>query len=304
MAQRPAHTSRKKINYADMNNKGRTEEEMSANETETDLLEEGQIEDSPFRINPSEDDFTIEVASTAAEVSPVPDRRFEDLSTLADNHVQDDHDQEQVEDDYQYGSTRSRSPARARSSALNMADEDESDDKEFCQQELAIVTSREKREKQHRKLERQRRLAEEKLRDEQEKAELARMEREILDLNQKRSVVLNTSFKKFPDKTGMKNNLKHSSKVTSKLKGIIPKSLRGHRTTQNGVGNIINITGDRNRDSQLTEDEKVRRWLNSTTTETDPEPEPYADNTLDNTAPGMKCLNFPFDCRRNIRDER
>ena len=72
-------------------------------------------------------------------------------------------------------------------------------DEVWQKQEQILASNREKRERLRKRLERQKQIAEEKLWDEQERMELVRMENEIKQLNQKRSVlnpVLNMTSKR------------------------------------------------------------------------------------------------------------
>ena len=71
--------------------------------------------------------------------------------------------------------------------------DDVGQDEVWEQQQRIMEHNREKRDRIKKRLERQRQLAHERLREEEEKEELERMEREIKELNQKRSVEAHVS---------------------------------------------------------------------------------------------------------------
>ena len=131
-------------------------------------LEEGQILDSPLRLNAKEDSEFLETSLTVSEVQEEELDHMDDLDTcmeseaLAEHDHDNDHDQEQED---------------------NITSEEG-----WLKRQCALDENREQREKMKLKLERQQQLAEAKLKDEEERLELAQMEQEIKDINARRLV--------------------------------------------------------------------------------------------------------------------
>ena len=95
-------------------------------------------------------------------------------------------------------------------------DKDLGRDEVWAQQQQVIEANRQKRERARRRLEREMQIAEEKLREEQEREELRAMERQIMELNQKRSVNLKSYNSVDNMGSGKVAKPKHVSKTKSK----------------------------------------------------------------------------------------
>ena len=87
-------------------------------------------------------------------------------------------------------------------------DVDLGSDEVWCRQEEILQMNKEKRERLKKRLERQRILAEAKLIEEKEHMEITKMESEIVELNQRRSVVSRNRFIKLGNHDDMTNNSK------------------------------------------------------------------------------------------------
>ena len=166
--------TRKKPNYALMNTVGLTEDHGGDSE-----LEEGQLQESPLRVEASEDEFMInEQSDTTFTDSRYPrdSEVFSDAETALD-YIDD------VPDDASVQVLDNRQVVEVESENEN--ENDIARDEVWNRQQEILKENREKRERIKIRLERQRQLAEEKLQEEQEKEEFARMQREIKMLNQK-----------------------------------------------------------------------------------------------------------------------
>ena len=295
MAARPTcNTKRGKINYAKLN-EARKEAAMS----ESEILEEGQIAESPFHINPEGDDFLTEPSGLP---STLPDPQFEDgdSTAIGDGFVPDCEDddisdplseQEQVPEDNDLGR-----------------------DEVWHVQAKAMQEAREQRERVKKRLVRQKMLAEEKLCDEHEHAKIAKMEQEIVQLNKERSVV---HTKTIQNKAG-RGNTKGVKAVTKSRS--CTQIVREHGTQINKhhkhdnhdtAGNPNRGLSDRNQvtidsHNQLKDVDKVTRWLASSDNsgledlikilEADRDITPEHDNTYNFT--------HNLDSRRAMADQR
>ena len=175
---------RKPKDYAKLNTVGTTGEP----------LEEGQIADSPFRLNPSDDEFQFQQEEQSAtsninsrfEDNQDTDLDYEDdlLSTRLDVESvitvkTSEHDHDHMQGGQGGLEQNEQQPMF-----------DLGRDEVWQQQEQVMAANRERCERLRKRLERQKQVAEEKLREEQEGMELAKMENEIKQINQKRLVVV------------------------------------------------------------------------------------------------------------------
>ena len=149
-----------KTDYARLNSVGTTEE----------LLEEGQIQDSPLKLNPSDDEFGQEQSSVTTGI----DSRFviNDGDTSLD--YEDDLLQARCEAESVVTIQSSRHDEGMDENEPPMNDENDIGVDEVWQhQERIMKENREKRERLRKRLIRQKQLAEEKLQEEQERMEMA-----------------------------------------------------------------------------------------------------------------------------------
>ena len=168
--------SKKAMNYARLNAVGTTEEP----------LEEGQLADSPLRLNPSDDEFGTETIadSVPASLMPSHDSSLDyeddimqsrgDTASIITVHTSENLDPEAEEPDHDQH--------------VIDGDEDLGQDEVWQKREAMLAANREKRERTRKRLLRMRQLAQEKLQEEKERAENAKMEKEIRELNHKRLV--------------------------------------------------------------------------------------------------------------------
>ena len=163
MAQRYLRKT-KRTNYAKMNSVGMDE----------DQLEDGQIEDSPMRINASDDDLGMSsnTSTFMAGIGQGPGMDEDDAETLLD--YEDDVDEQEVDPEPVEGAVG--------------GEEDLASDEVWEKHQKKLQDERERRELLKRRLERQKNLALAEFEAEQEKDELKQMERDISELNQKRLV--------------------------------------------------------------------------------------------------------------------
>ena len=158
---------RKGLDYAKLNAVGTTEPED---------LEEGQIQDSPLQLTVSDDEAFMADGAMSAPVSSIPSARGSDMEDLLD--YEDD-----LTDTISVSSSRSIQTLHHHK-VEEVGDEDE----DLGEQERVMKENEEKITKMKRKLERQKRMAVQCLKQEQQKMELARMEKEIKEIHQQRSV--------------------------------------------------------------------------------------------------------------------
>ena len=170
-ASRPTRI-RKGINYAKLNSKGRHPPE------EVGTLEEGQIADSPLRLHP-EDDLSTDPRS--ADVVSVADSRFKEGDVGETSELD-------YIDDVQDGSSDTGTSVQEVSSRIAEQSTNWGEDEVWQQQEYIMAANWEKMDRLHKRLKRQCRFEQAKLKEEEEKAELACMELEIQQIKQKRSV--------------------------------------------------------------------------------------------------------------------
>ena len=160
MVARPTCVAKKgNINYAKLNQAGR-EAAMS----EAEGLEEGQLMDSPFRVEVEEDEFNTESISQPSR----PAQSFSDVQSV------DLHGKQFVPD---YLDDISDQATNVNSEE---AENDLGLDEVWRQKSRAMQENREWREWLRKRLVHQKMVVEEKLMEEKEKAELARMEQEIV----------------------------------------------------------------------------------------------------------------------------
>ena len=170
-----------------------------------------------------------------------------------------------------------------------------------------MAENREKRERVKCRLERQKRLAQEKLKEEQEKEELARMQRQIREINRKRSDLHAVKFRhdkssrgrapKFrsPVKVRTNTNVHNRNPVKRKV------TLRKMTAKQDKHGKPDTLLNNKKQKAQ----EKVAQWLQSSVeSESDvTEVESMSDDDSDDTKvdSGSNCA-FTCFSRRNMRD--
>ena len=170
MSLRPTR-AKKTLNYAKLNSQGK----QAIND---DSFEEGQLVDSPLSLHPSEDDFNTEPRS--AETVSIIDSQFDEGATGADSEL-----------DYNnilVINSDAQSTAPGGDDLLEDEAGDLGRDNVWEQQEVMLAANREKIEHLHKRLVRQKQLEQAKLIEEQERAELAKMQREICQIKQIRSV--------------------------------------------------------------------------------------------------------------------
>ena len=254
-------TRAKKVNYAKLNAVGTTGLDNSSLNLS---FEEGELADSPLALQPSEDYlFQAEGQST----SSLMDSWFAD--DVDDTEVLDVVDDVGEEEVISLNSRESKVQ-----SVVVMAGETECHDKQQTstipdlgsdevrqQQECIMAANREKREQLRKKLERQRRVAEEKLQEEQGKIELVKMESEIIKINQRRSASHNTfkggtEWDKSRQKTGRNLNPKYNvGQVVVGLVKIKQKKARMHASVDNKTTETQHAAGN----SHVSD--KVEQWL-------------------------------------------
>ena len=192
--------SRKGLNYAKLNAVGTTE---------LDELEEGQIEDSPFRLNASDDDFQAE-SLLSGPIASIPSHRIEDPGEELDyddvlQGGRSDHDTISLSSGPSAAGAKTKTktvkkPKKKQPTETNYESEEEmnntlipqlggdGEEDDLGEQEMIMKENEEKIKKIKNRLERQKRVAEQYLKQEQQKMELARMEQEIKSIHQQRSV--------------------------------------------------------------------------------------------------------------------
>ena len=234
MVVRLTRSAKKDLNYAKLNSKGKEASRRSV-AAHAEVLEEGQIMDSPLHVHVSDDEFTE--GRSMGTVSAL-DARFADEEADSqegtDLDYLDDVDTQTLPELHKdVGDT----VTGARADEAFDHDFDLDNDKTWWRQEQNMVENKEKFQCLKKKLQRQRQLEEAKLWEEQEKPELLRMEREIIQIKQKRSVTRSNFVRDHDqgvgDKTNSSRNKSKSKKVAftkSTLHEAIPKTKLSDKT--------------------------------------------------------------------------
>ena len=165
ISSRTLRLARKGIDYAKLNSQG---SKASRKQDSPEQLEDGQlVDDSPLRVHASEDEYSAEpsvVESRMLQQSPGTDLDYYDETNESVVEIKD-------------------------GAGENEGDRDLGVDEVWQREEENLATNRQKMDRLKKRLQRQCQLEEAKLQEEQERVELVRMEREIIELKQQRSVV-------------------------------------------------------------------------------------------------------------------
>ena len=220
-------------------------------------VEDGEVVDSPLTVEAENDDFT----DVTTEAGSIAATEITESTLELGDYEQDESDQEEM----------------------------------LTQREAAILEAREKREKLKQRLIREKRIAEAKLQEEEEKRELASLESEIMQLNNKRSVK-NFDIETTTEKPKVRYKVKAKPKVN---KRIVKRKIQPNI--------IVNIPQPRKSMTNITENkttdaEKVKMWLDDSLDypyihETHSEPGDIKCDTQSNGC--MPCIS-----RRNMREQR
>ena len=257
-----ARAAKKNMNYAKLNSRGKD------NTEEQEALEDGQIVDSPLDLHPRGDDFIVEARSS--DRSSLPGSRFE-MDETPDTEL------DYIDDEVVSSQTISVPDSGEQ--------EDEADlghDETWRKQQELLQANRDKMDRMRRRLERQRKVEEAKLREEQERAELAKMEREILELKQKRSV-------------NLKNLIPASAICKNQSEAIPSLSLRN-------PDDVLGIPPEKSKQTRMQitkskpimpsqEHQRVLKWLQNSATTSDASMERLDNIMID-------------PCRKQVRDMR
>ena len=242
MANRPRR-NKQELDYAELHEKGFTQDtdrSMAAKDSEldySDVLEDGQVADSPLEVEADEEDGEFQNDKASTNTGTEVDKT--EILSSGDGEV-----------------VLMTKQSNMAESEAGMSGSDMACDDVWDRQQREMEANKIRREQQRRRLERQRILAQERLKEEQENLAIAKMKAEIDQLEKQRSVCTRKVGKIFEHSHGNMNDNKSKQRKHSHDK----HGKRGTSVVMKQIPEVRGVPGFQ----KMNDVDKVREWLAST----------------------------------------